>query len=77
MTLNKLNTIIDFCIENKANLILSIDDGTLAFIDFNIDKYKDTHIDEQYNYLYYWNYMFNHWNAIHISRINNIQIQIN
>ena len=28
MTLNKLNTIIDFCIENKANLSLSIDDGT-------------------------------------------------
>lgn len=77
MTLDKLNNTIDFCIKNKAQLTLSIDNGTLVFIDFNIDdRYTDTHIDEQYNYFYFWNYMFNHWNAIHIDRIDNIQIQI-
>lgn len=74
MTSDKLNSTIDFCIENKAELVLSVND-TIVFIDFNNDdRYIDTHTDEQY--LYFWNYIFNHWNIIPIDSINTIQIQI-
>lgn len=74
MTSDKLNNAIDFYIENKAELVLSVND-TIVFIDFNDDdRYIDTHTDEQY--LYFWNYIFKHWNIIPIDSINTIQVQI-
>lgn len=75
MTSDKLNSTIDFCIENKAELVLSVND-TIVFIDFNDDnRYIDTFTYK--NHLYSWNYIFNHWNVISIDSINTIQIQIN
>lgn len=74
MTSDKLNTIINFCIENHAELILSVENLKVSII-FNDNRYIDTFTDK--NYLYFWNYMFNHWNVIPIDSINTIQIQIN
>ena len=74
MTSDKLNTIMNICIENHAELILSVENLKVSII-FNDNRYIDTFTDK--NYLYFWNYMFNHWNVIPIDSINTIQIQIN
>lgn len=73
MTSDKLNTIIDLCIENNATLIMSVDDINI-YIPFEKGKYEDTFTDEKY--LYYWNYVFNNWNLLPINKIHSINIKI-
>jgi len=62
-----LDTIIDFCIANDVELTLTLP-SIKVFINFNEgDRYEDTFVDE--GNLYFWNYMFNHWNVIPVKEI--------
>lgn len=62
-----LDTIINFCIANDAELTLTLL-SIKVFINFNEgDRYKDTFVDE--GNLYFWNYMFNNWNVIPVKEI--------
>lgn len=62
-----LDTIINFCIANDAELTLTLL-SIKVFINFNEgDRYEDTFVDE--GNLYFWNYMFNHWNVIPVKEI--------
>lgn len=71
MTEEKLEQLLKFARELKEDLVVVTKDQSRTFIDFNDEDYDDTHIFN--NYLYVWNTNFNHWNLVPLKDIEFIE----
>lgn len=67
MTEEKLEQLLEFGKNLKAELVVVTKVQLRVFIDFNDEEYEDTHIDD--HYLYVWNTTFNNWNLVPLEDI--------
>lgn len=71
MTLEKVEQLLEFGRSLKAELVVVTKARLRVFIDFSDEEYKDTHIFD--NYLYIWNTTFNNWNLVPLEDIKAIE----
>lgn len=72
MTQEKLEKLLEFARKLKEELVVVVAKTRLrVFVDFSDKEYEDTHIDN--NYLYIWNTTFNNWNLVPLKDIEFIE----
>ena len=71
MTEEKLEQLLEFGRTLNEDLVVVTKDQSRTFIDFDDEDYDDTHIFN--NYFYVWNTNFNHWNLVPLEDIEFIE----
>ena len=71
MTQEKVEQILEFGKTLKEEFVVVTKDQSRTFIDFSNEDYDDTHIFN--NYLYIWNTNFNHLNLVPLEDIEFIE----
>ena len=71
MTQGKVKQLLEFGRTLKEELVVVTKAQFRVFIDFSDEEYEDTHIFN--NYLYVWNTNFNSWNLVPLEDIEFIE----
>lgn len=71
MTQEKVDKLLEFARELKEEVVVVAKTRLRVFIDFSDEDYDDTHIFN--NYLYVWDTTFNRWNLVPLEDIKFIE----